>query len=290
MTTFFQKFSHLKRSLSLIGLILLLAIIFETSQQLFYIRRFSLASDVTFLDLLKTQSYRWLIWVGLGIGIFWLVKSQASKKLNSSVVILYTCTILVLVLVNILLISLSQMLLSSDPFNLSIFIESYVQFFTFQKAPIYCLGYIAITIILHSYFANEQLSIKVQELSELKKSNAKLYHKLSRNNDDKAAILNIKIGNKRKIIPTANIRWIEADDYCVKVHTVSNVTYTMRSSLKALEEKLNTNFMRVHRKAIVNMTMAKELNLSQTPNLTLNNDEQVIVSKRNLKSVRKYLS
>ncbi len=64
----------------------------------------------------------------------------------------------------------------------------------------------------------------------------------------------------------------------------------MRSSLKALEEKLNTNFMRVHRKAIVNMTMAKELNLSQTPNLTLNNDEQVIVSKRNLKSVKKYLS
>jgi hypothetical protein len=290
MNAFLSKLSNPKRSTIFIGFILVLAIVFETSQQLFYIRRFNLSSDVTFIELLKTQAYRWIIWMILGFTLIWFVKLNVSKKLSSKLILNYGVFILALVLVNIVVISFSQLVLSNEVFSSSSFVREYIQFFTFQKAPIYCLGYIAITIILHLYFSNEQLHIKVQELSELKKSNAILYNELVKNIDDKASILNIKIGNRRKIIPTANIRWIEADDYCVKVHTINEDTYTMRSSLKALEEKLTTNFLRVHRKAIVNMSMAKELNLSHTPNLVLNNNEQVNVSKSNLKTVKNYFS
>jgi len=86
----------------------------------------------------------------------------------------------------------------------------------------YTLGYIAITIILHFYFVNEQLQIEIQTVADLKQENKGLYQQLSTKIDDKASILNIKIGNKRKIIPVRNINWIEADDYCVKVHTTSS--------------------------------------------------------------------
>jgi len=64
----------------------------------------------------------------------------------------------------------------------------------------------------------------------------------------------------------------------------------MRSSLKALEQKLDSNFLRVHRKAIVNMDFAKEINLSQSPILILQNNEVIAISKSNLKLVRDFIS
>ncbi|MBO6632244.1 MAG: LytTR family transcriptional regulator, partial [Psychroserpens sp.] len=74
------------------------------------------------------------------------------------------------------------------------------------------------------------------------------------------------------------------------VHTIHDKTYTMRSSMKALNEKLNSNFLRVHRKAIVNMDLANELNIASTSNLILQNGTKIPISKRNLKTVRSYFN
>ena len=63
----------------------------------------------------------------------------------------------------------------------------------------------------------------------------------------------------------------------------------MRISLKALQEILNDDFLRVHRKGIVNMKMVKELSLSSNPSILLTNNDKVIVSKSNLKKVKDYL-
>ena len=128
------------------------------------------------------------------------------------------------------------------------------------------------------------------QLEELKKVNAATYQKLKVSSSDKSKILNIKIGNKRKIIPVETILFLEADDYCVNVHTIDNPAYSMRISLKSLEEKLEHHFLRVHRKSIVNMKKVKELNLNRNPNLILENNKQVLVSKSNLKKVKDYLS
>ena len=133
------------------------------------------------------------------------------------------------------------------------------------------------------------MQIEVEQLSELKKTNTELYKKLSKHIDDKSTVLNIKIGNNRKIIYVKDICWIEADDYCVIVHTNNDAAYTMRSTLKALENKLSNNFLRVHRKAIANMDMAKELNLSQSPKLILQNNIEIPVSKSNLKMVKDFI-
>lgn len=268
----------------------MLAITFETFQQLYYISRFQPEVSVTFFEILKTQSYRWLIWLLLSLVLVWYFGAQLSKPKTTLHILKLLGLIIGLVTLNLVIISLTSMLMSGDPFSMANLFSEYLPFFMYQKAPIYILGYIAISLILQLYFENEKLQIEVQELSELKLTNARLFKKLSATIDEKTTVLNIKIGNKRKIIPVTEISWIEADDYCVKVHTTSNGSYTMRSSLKALEEKLSSNFLRVHRKAIVNMTFAKELNISGTPNLVLDNDMHIPVSKSNLKTVKDFLN
>lgn len=288
---FLKHIKGYQRIFMLIFTVLFLTITFETSQQLFYIKRFNLADDVTYFSLLKSQAYRWLIWVLLSSIIFWFLKSKTINKQITIVDILkYSGLIFSLVAINIIIISASQLITNGDAFTFQTFTLEYLQFFMYQKAPTYILGYIAITTVMHLYFVNEQLQVKVQSLSELKLTNARLYTELKERVDDRTSILNIKIGNKRKIIPVNEVLWIEADDYCVKVHTTNKQCYTMRSSLKALSVKLDTNFLRVHRKAIANMSMIKELSLSHSPNLILNDDTEVPVSKSHLKSVRDFLS
>ena len=290
MFRFITEISHSKRIIFMILTILVMAIAFETFQQVYYIKRFNIAQDVSFFSVLKTQSYRWFIWLVLSVFLIWYSKNNALQKKQDALILKYAFLIFGLVFINILIISVSQIWLSNASFSLHSLVSEYMTFFAFQKAPVYTLGYIAIAIILQLYFVNERLHIQVQKLSEIKKTDGHIYNNLVKNLDEKTTILNIKIGNKRKIIPVETISWIEADDYCVKVHTIDNGSYTMRSSLKALEEKLSTNFLRVHRKAIVNMTMAKELDLSNSPNLILSNDIEISVSKSNLKTVKDFLS
>ena len=278
-----------RKNVLLISIVLIIAICFETSQQLFYLKRFSLNSEATFIELFKNQFYRWIIWFLCGIPLLFFIKSDVQKESRFSRIIKYAILIFVIVLVNILIISSISILTFSEPFSISNFYSEYFLFFTFQKAPIYTLGYIAITIILFLNYTKELLQIEVQSLEEIKKENKLIYQKLKASNSDKSKVLNIKIGNKRKIISVETILFLEADDYCVNVHTINNPAYSMRISLKSLEEKLEHHFLRVHRKSIVNMRMVKEFKLNTKPYLLLNNNEKVFVSKSNLKLVKDFL-
>ena len=278
-----------KRTLIFIIEVMLLTITFETAQQLYYIKRYNIADSVTFLELLKGQSYRWFIWMALGLLLFKYIKEHKKDYDTRPYYAKLALYIFGLVVLNVLVISISQIIQQEEGFPFSLFIGEYMPFYLFQKAPMYTLGYIAISVVLHLYFANEDLQIQVYQLAEVKKVNASLYEKLSAYTDDKASVVTIKIGNKRRIIPVAQICWIEADDYCVKVHTNDGESLSMRSSLKALEEKLDTNFLRVHRKAIVNMDFVKELKLANQPILQLYNHSEIQVSKSQLKHVRDFL-
>ena len=284
-----SKISNFKLSIFIIALIFVFAVIFETFQQIYFVTKYNIVENVLFWDVLKSQLNSWLIWCMMSIVLFFYAKSESKKKLDNVRIAKYALVIFILVFLCVVVISISRILYSSDHLTFALFKE-YLTFFIFQKATLYTLGYIAIAMILRLYFENEKLQIEVQELSELKQTNARLFKKLNSTIDEKATVLNIKIGNKRKIIPVEAISWIEADDYCVKVHTTTNGSYTMRSSLKALEEKLSANFLRVHRKAIVNMSFAKELHISGSPNLILENDLQIPVSKSNLKTVKDFLN
>lgn len=283
--------SNPKRTLFIIICVITIGIVFESYQQLYYINRYQLADDATFFGLMKFQALRWLVWLVFSFVLFGYAKKRAHQiKITTLEIIKYFLLICLMVFLAIITISVLQLLLSNTAFSFDVLFSEFIPFFTFQKAPIYTLGYIAIAIILHFHFANEQLQIEVQKLSELKTSHKKEYNELRSNIDDKAKILNIKIGNNHKIIAVDTINWIESDDYCVKVHTTNGCSYSMRSSLKALEKKLNGQFLRVHRKAIVNMDMAKSLNNSSSPSIKLQDDSLIGVSKSNLKKVKDYLN
>ena len=266
---------------------LLIAICFETFQQMYYIKRFSLVNDVYFFDILKNHAYRWIIWLLIALLLPVFIKKNNYRSYTISIFFKHFSFIVFLVLLNVFIISVIQMITSENSFSLFELITEYCTFFLYQKAPVYTLGYIAITIILVLNFEKELLEIEVQDL---KISNDEVHKKLTSKTSDKIKVLTRRgTVNTKKIIPVNDITWVEADDYCVIVHAINMPSYTMRISLKALQEILSDNFLRVHRKGIVNMDMVKELSLSSKPSLHLMNNDEVLISKSNLKKVKDFL-
>jgi two-component system LytT family response regulator len=66
-------------------------------------------------------------------------------------------------------------------------------------------------------------------------------------------------GRRSVVIAIADIDWVEAQDYCVLVHT-GKTSYLLRDSIRRLEPRLAAHgFVRVHRSAIVNLARVREL-------------------------------
>ncbi len=69
----------------------------------------------------------------------------------------------------------------------------------------------------------------------------------------------IKSAGKVTVLPVEEIDWVQADDYCVQVHTGSR-SHLLRQSLRELEEQLDPRrFLRIHRSTLVNVARVKEL-------------------------------
>jgi two-component system LytT family response regulator len=61
------------------------------------------------------------------------------------------------------------------------------------------------------------------------------------------------------LLRVEDVDWIEAADYCVRVHAGGRV-HVLREALKDLEARLDPRrFFRVHRSAIVNLSRIREL-------------------------------
>jgi two-component system LytT family response regulator len=69
----------------------------------------------------------------------------------------------------------------------------------------------------------------------------------------------VKLGGRVIFINPADVDWIEADNYYVKLH-VAGRAHLLRLSMKELEERLDPKtFWRTHRSAIINLDRVKEL-------------------------------
>ena len=69
----------------------------------------------------------------------------------------------------------------------------------------------------------------------------------------------VKHEGRVAFVRVEELDWIEAADYCVKLHTRGQV-HLLRESLNALETRLDpARFFRVHRSAIVNLDRIREL-------------------------------
>ncbi|MCB0839806.1 MAG: LytTR family transcriptional regulator [Bacteroidetes bacterium] len=265
-------------------------IVFEACQQYFYIRQYNLVprEEISFARIIFGQLYRWLIWAVITGSYFGLMIYLGKIRLviNSSRPLIYFGQIIGLIFINLSIISLVQLWLNQD--SLSGYAE-YLTFYFFQKTPVYLLAYLAVMACIHLMKENQFLSLEIEGL-EKKAASQKSFFQSLRQSIPHNGFLNVKIGRKNKRISVDEIYWIEADDYCVKIHTDHGRTYAMRSSMKKLSEELSvSHFLRIHRKALVNMNKVKEINLGDEPVVILNNSQEIEVAKTRLKELREYL-
>jgi two-component system LytT family response regulator len=74
----------------------------------------------------------------------------------------------------------------------------------------------------------------------------------------------IRSGSRVRFINAADVDWIAADNYYIKLH-VGGKSHLLRVSMNELEEKLDPKkFLRIHRSTIINFDRVKELH--QNPN------------------------
>ncbi len=280
-----KKITLRQEAILVLGVVFVLAVVFETLQQQYYLKRFDLAPEVAFFDLLFSQAYRWVIWVGIG-GLLYIFVMRQMKR-NKPVWINYaqmTTAIAFLVLLNVLVISLISMYTTAASFTLEALITEFFPFYGYQKAPIYTLGYTAAAIILNLYFQKEQLEIKVVAMKGVQMDHQSHTTK-EPSAQNKLNVLSIRLGNKVKLIAIDQIRWVASDDYCVRIHCMDGTAHSMRISMKAMMPLLNENFLRVHRSAIVNMNEASLIHSKDKPYLTLSNQQQIPIAKSRLKTV-----
>ncbi|MDW3211780.1 MAG: LytTR family DNA-binding domain-containing protein [Reichenbachiella sp.] len=277
----FIQFMHLKYQgfvLYAFAMVLFL-VLFESAQQYYFILQFDLAptDEFSVFDLAIAHAYRWMIWLSITLiycgAIIYTGKSN--KVFNLTKAWPAVSHLIILIVINVLAISLIQLVLNNRALTLENIWDNCV-FFFYQKTPIYTLAHVAILGLFHLVNVNQNLAIEILDLkNKIKKEDTQA--------------LSIKIGNKNKIIPLSDILWIEAYDYCVKIHTVSQHTYAMRNSLKALEKKLqDQQFLRVHRKAIVNMKKVSEVSFNSSSFLTLENHTKIDVSQSRVRDVKTF--
>jgi two-component system LytT family response regulator len=91
--------------------------------------------------------------------------------------------------------------------------------------------------------------------------------------------LSIKQGERTIVLRTEEIIWIEAQDYCVTVHSTRG-HHLVRASLASLEGRLAPEtFVRAHRTAIVNLKHVRETHERDGLQLVLSEGTQVGVSR-----------
>lgn len=266
-------------------------VLFETAQQYYYILQFNLVDPklVSFGELLRGQFFRWVFWSIYASMLWWYVHEHPIEKdnLGKRKVGLYSLVLLTLMLLNIITISIFQIVLDDEVLTLKVLVENFV-FYTFQKSPIYFIAYIVVIAVAHYLMSTESLEVHLQQLSKLKESNLSLYEELkNKSYTDNTTLIQVKTGNRTKLVPIDAILWIEADDYCVKIHDDTGYSHTIRSSMKALEESLpSSSFIRVHRKFIVNKNIVSEWQLGTEPVILLNNGQKITIAQSRIRHIK----
>jgi two-component system LytT family response regulator len=101
--------------------------------------------------------------------------------------------------------------------------------------------------------------------------------------------LAFKDGDRSIVVKTADIIWIEAEDYYVLIHTKQG-RHMIRASLVALEQRLDPlRFRRVHRTAIVNVEEVRTLQERGGLHLTLSDGAEVAVSRARRSQIEQLL-
>ena len=229
-------------------------VVFEAFQQLFYAENFNngVPMDVTFSEVLKGGMLRWGLWLATSVGLVYYV--------------------------------------SKSPIRSGYIIRQIFQFYFFHKAPIVFVFLVVVILLVHFFQYKSEIEVYIQELGDLENTNSKLYKQIKSTESnvmDTAKVIQVRVGNRSQIVPLEHIVWIEADDYCVKIHDQKGKAYTLRNSLKSLEEKLPSDyFQRIHRRSIVNLKFVERIEWGASASVTMQNGPELPLAQSRIKSVK----
>lgn len=91
----------------------------------------------------------------------------------------------------------------------------------------------------------------------------------------------IKKLGREFLIQTADVEWVEASGNYANLHSKNSI-YPMRITMEKLEKKLPTQFTRIHRSTIVNLTQVREVQPLDTGDyqIALHSGKNLVLSRR----------
>lgn len=274
-----------RRLTIILGISIFLLIIFDAFQQKFYVDTFNLNPEgSSFLYILNSHSIRWLIWLIGSIPYTIYARKVFTTKiedLSGSNLFSLISFVAISILVMFLVISLLSMILFNDEISISLLREWFV-FIFYQKTVSFSLASSLMVLLMYNNSTRQVIDAQWIEIKNLK-SAVDTSSTLSEDPN-----ITIRIGNKLKLIPLSEVTWIEADDYCVKIHTQAKA-YTLRKSLKSLEAELAPfQFIRVHRKALLNLSYMDQVDFNSSV-VKLQDLSELPLSKSGAQILRKVL-
>lgn len=263
-------------------------ICFDALQQKYYIDTFSLAQEpISLLELLKSQASRWGVWLLISIPFSWVVWTQVRTDNLSTIrgKIMTLGFTGATVFLSIFCISyLSLRTRGLDP-EANLLAESFT-FFAYQKGLTFLMAYGTVILLLIGYSKSKRVEDQSAEITSLKKASAELSETLRQKDSEEQQRLTIKTGNKVDSIPLHNIIWIQADDYCVRIHTETR-SYSLRKSMKLLEKQLKPfRFIRIHRGALLNLQYVDQINF-EASTIRLQNESELPLSQSGIRTLKK---
>lgn len=272
-----------KNSIFLVFFILFI-ILFDALQQKYYIDTFELvpAGSVPLSGLLISHIIRWIVWALFCIPIS-MYSWQEFTKYQLSVPTRIWRNIGFLFALNLIFcfisISYISLVLNGAEMNSSTASETLI-FMIFQKGLSFVFSGCLLVMLLYNRSRTMVIDAQWIEIDSLRSS--------SSNEPTTSPTLTIKIGNKLKVIALSDITWIEADDYCVKIHTEERA-YSLRKSMRSLEKDLEEySFIRVHRGALLNLNYLDQVDFSSS-SIKLHDRSEIPLSRSGAKELRKLL-
>lgn len=146
--------------------------------------------------------------------------------------------------------------------------------------------------------ALERAKTRVREhrISELANQTAALVGKAAPENPgppDEACLRHLPVKERGRIlmVRTTDVAWIEAEDYCVVVHTVERRSHLLRASLASLEQRLDPrDFLRVHRTALINLAHVRSMESADPLRLSMSDGSVIPVSRARRSQVQAMLA
>lgn len=121
-------------------------------------------------------------------------------------------------------------------------------FYLCSSASLYLFGYyeeILSAPYARNYFSREAL------LHIIVLIGIWIYAHSQKTNEPAPALIQASLGRKKMQVPISSIHWIEADDHYLRIFRKRDMLIK-RSSMKDMEKNLSPDFLRIHRKYLIN--------------------------------------